>query len=78
MRLISEITEKAFSFYKYSRRSNTMSIKGLKDADVLSVYDPDVKAFRERPIEGVKKQLKSFGLTDAEIDKKVKALKGGA
>jgi hypothetical protein len=54
-----------------------MSIKGLKDADVLSVYDPDAKAFRERPIEGVKKQLKSFGLTDAEIDKKVKALKGG-
>lgn len=54
-----------------------MSIKGLNDADVISVYDPDKKAFRERPIEDVKKQLKSFGLTDSEIDKKVKALKGG-
>ena len=54
-----------------------MGIKGYKDEEVVSVYDPTLKAFHEVPIVELEKQMASLGLTKAEIKEKVKALKGG-
>jgi len=53
-----------------------MGIKGLKNEEIVSIYDPNLKAFHEVPIAEVEKQMASLGLTKEEIKVKMKALKG--
>lgn len=54
-----------------------MAIKDKEDKDTVSVYDPAANAYREVPVEHFRFQLKSLGLTDEEIDAKLKKVKGG-
>jgi len=53
-----------------------MAIKNLKPDEVVSVYDPTLGAYHEVSIEDLKRQLQSFGLTNEEIEVKIKKLKG--
>ena len=54
-----------------------MAIKDLEDKDTVSIYDAGVGAYREIPVSRFRLQLKSLGLTDEEIEEKVKKVKGG-
>jgi len=53
-----------------------MAIKGMKQDDSVSVYDPTVQAYREVSLEDFRKQLASFGMDEVEIEAKVKKLTG--
>ena len=55
-----------------------MSIKGLKDSEVVSVYDPALKAYHEVSIEELKRQLRGLGFTEEAIEERVAALKAPA
>jgi len=47
-------------------------IKGKKEIESISIFDPGVKAFREITIEDYKIYLRSLGLKETEIALKVK------
>lgn len=49
-----------------------MGIKGLTDDQVISIYDPKKKAFSDMPIVEAKKQMMSYGLTEKEIEDRIK------
>lgn len=51
-----------------------MAIKGKKSADVVSVYDPALKANHEVAVEDLEKSLSAIGFSKDEIDAKIKAL----
>ena len=53
-----------------------MAIKGFKESETISVYDPTVQAYREVSLEDFRKQLASFGMDEVEIEAKVKKLTG--
>jgi len=48
-----------------------MGIKGLKQHEVLAVYDPALKAYHDIPAAEFKKQLESLGFTAEDAEKKV-------
>ena len=54
-----------------------MTIQGKEPNEVVSVYNPTLRAYQEISVEDLRIQLKSFGLTDNEISEKVNILKGG-
>jgi len=54
-----------------------MAIRGKKFFETISIYDPAVKAYREVSLEDFKKQLASLGLTESEIEKKMKEFRKG-
>jgi len=45
-------------------------IKGLKSREVVAVYDPAEKAYRDVPVAELGKQLESLGFTAEEAAKK--------
>ena len=54
-----------------------MAIKGKGEGEVVSVYNPTLKAYQEVSIEDLRIQLRSFGLSEKEVADKIKKLKGG-
>lgn len=54
-----------------------MAIKGKGEGEVVSVYNPTLKAYQEVSTEDLKIQLRSFGLSEKEAADKIKKLKGG-
>jgi len=52
-----------------------MTIKGFKDEDVMSVYNPILKAYHEVPIVDVIEQLKALGFTEEQAKDQIKKLK---
>ncbi|NVM56681.1 MAG: hypothetical protein HWN51_00980 [Desulfobacterales bacterium] len=53
-----------------------MAIKSKGEDEVVSVYNPTLKAYQEVSTEDLKIQLKSFGLSEKEAAGKIKKLKG--
>lgn len=51
-----------------------MAIKGMKQREVVAVYDPAKGAYRDTPVAEALAQLKSLGFSDAEAQKRVKEL----
>lgn len=54
-----------------------MAIKGKKITETISIYDPALGAYREVALEDYRKQLESLGLTEKEIEKKIKEFQKG-
>lgn len=52
-----------------------MALKGIKAEDTISVYDPNLKACHEISAEELRLQMKSLGLTDHEVEEKIKKLR---
>jgi hypothetical protein len=55
-----------------------LSIKGFRRDEVVSVFDPNRKAYHEVPVTDLILQLKSFGMTDEEIESRIAELKAKA
>ena len=53
-----------------------MSITKAEESKTLSVYDPARGAFYEAKEADVRLQMKALGLSDAEVEAKIKKLKG--
>jgi hypothetical protein len=52
-----------------------MAIKGYKQSETVSVYDPNAGAFREVAIEDLERQLEGLGFTPEQIAERIASLK---
>lgn len=53
-----------------------MAIRDKGEGEVVSVYNPTLKAYQEVSTEDLEIQLRSFGLSEEEAADKIKKLKG--